>query len=380
MRAIVKRNFLLYFAGGILLNLISLGHVQAGEEYLPYAVITKTAYIGQSSVWPSEEDVSRYQIPATQKEKDLFVWWVKQTLRDEYIPVNLSEKISRLAGWDKKERKDWFYARYETQGYLIQIKDDLEFVTASEITLAGEGLHPASHIPSKGILCVAIEKIGGKLYITLPENLKESLLEVVEKFLHSSSYPLPSMPDSETIFIVDFPRYNGFYGAYIPVGGSPVHSIYTWTDGAINLFTIKKLGREIILEERAKPEQVQATVVIDPDKWNIQWLDVTSEEGYVNCYIGNVEGYSVADIRVESIKMNDVVLPAEYAQILNQHQSFQGNVLKLKFNKFEAIRSIRDVQQVEVGKEYDIPVKGSLSNGKTFAAIGKIVVNPPFEK
>ncbi len=115
---------------------------------------------------------------------------------------------------------------------------------------------------------------------------------------------------------------------------------------------------------------VLSTIQLQPNKWNIEWLKEHPGEGKINCYIGNIGTYTAKDIDSPSIRLN-VVVPAENPNIINQHPGFTGNVLNVKFNKFNAIKTI---QKPEVGKKYEVFVYGSLKDSKLFYGTSTVFI------
>ncbi|MFN4227081.1 MAG: TolB family protein [Candidatus Ratteibacteria bacterium] len=124
-------------------------------------------------------------------------------------------------------------------------------------------------------------------------------------------------------------------------------------------------------------------VKFDPDKWNIEWLEDKKGEGYINCYIGgiegdrsiDVEGYSVEQIDIGSIKLTVkdpvgftyTLSPEKQVQILNSHSGFKEKVLKVKFNKFKAIETLKNnISFIEVDKSYKICIIGNMKDGQNF--------------
>lgn len=138
---------------------------------------------------------------------------------------------------------------------------------------------------------------------------------------------------------------------------------------------IKRILSDVVSPEpyTYQPEVIfSATIQLQPDKWNIAWIKKEEHpgEGQLNCYIGNIKDYTVEDIDVESVKLN-ATLPAENPQIINKHPGFTGKVLRVKFNKFEAIKGI---QEPAPDKEYEVMVYGTLSDGKLFYGISTVQI------
>lgn len=132
-------------------------------------------------------------------------------------------------------------------------------------------------------------------------------------------------------------------------------------------------------------------VKFDPDKWNIEWLDKKEGEGYINCYIGGiegdakvgVEGYSVDKIETKLIELTvEVPVGKEYvlypegpSKILNNHPGFKGKVLKIKFNKFKAITTLKNNESsLQPGKKYELLIRGVMKDSQKFYGKAKIEV------
>lgn len=143
--------------------------------------------------------------------------------------------------------------------------------------------------------------------------------------------------------------------------------------------------------------EIPLTIKFQPDKWNFQWKKTKGEdgeddedndddegEGKLNCYLGNIPGgYSARDILAETILLNRKVSPSQkgkkgkiHAKIKRHRKGFIGEVLEVKFNKFEAIKSIESIWP---GKECDITITGRLSDNKPFRGSYRIKISKPEE-
>ena len=128
-----------------------------------------------------------------------------------------------------------------------------------------------------------------------------------------------------------------------------------------------------------------APIKFSPDKWNIEWsIDKEKGKGYINCYIGKIEGdpsigvesYSVDQIEKGLIALTVEVPQAEEyrlspegpSQILNHHPGFTGKVLKVKFNKFKAINTLwKNRGKLESGKSYEVLIRGMMQDSQPFS-------------
>lgn len=112
-----------------------------------------------------------------------------------------------------------------------------------------------------------------------------------------------------------------------------------------------------------------AKIDIRQNEWNIEWLkDDAKGQGKIQCYIGNISGHSVEEIDVKSILLDNVV-PVGLEVNIVSHPDFQGQALKIMFNKFDAIKTLGAPFS---GQEYDIVITGRLANGKMFQGSDKI--------
>lgn len=138
---------------------------------------------------------------------------------------------------------------------------------------------------------------------------------------------------------------------------------------------------------------IPLTVKLQPDKWNFQWKKVKGKEdndnddegeGKINCYLGNIlGGYSAWDIVPESILLNGEVSPSKkgrkgkiHAKVKRRRKGFIGKVLEVKFNKFEAIKSIESIWP---GKECNITITGRLKDDMPFKGSYRIEISKPEE-
>lgn len=167
----------------------------------------------------------------------------------------------------------------------------------------------------------------------------------------------------------------------------------------------------------AAGQPVTAKIVFKPDHWNRNWfkepddeddedddyLDEVEDddennnndnkEGKLNCYIGNLSGYPVSQIIVESVRLNEVVSVARkkdcsdltqngiivtsrddcfFAKIIKKHRQFGGSVLKVKFNKFEAIQTIPD--NIKDQETTSVLISGYLQDGTPFEGRGIVII------
>ncbi|MCH7589420.1 hypothetical protein IIB34_00100 [PVC group bacterium] len=108
---------------------------------------------------------------------------------------------------------------------------------------------------------------------------------------------------------------------------------------------------------------IPAKINIKQNEWNVQWLkDETPGEGKIQCYIGDIDGHTVDEINPQTILLDNVVPISLEVNIVNS-PDFQGQALKIMFNKFDAIKTLGAPFS---GQEYNIIITGRFLDGKLF--------------
>ncbi|MEA2016093.1 MAG: HEAT repeat domain-containing protein [Actinomycetota bacterium] len=113
---------------------------------------------------------------------------------------------------------------------------------------------------------------------------------------------------------------------------------------------------------------IPITVKFDPEKWDYSWKNESSY-GVVTCYLGNLAGYDVSQIKVDTIKMNNQITVTGEGEVINEKEGFLGGVLKVEFDSFEAINTL---QSVWPGAECLITITGELAGGGSFSRTLKV--------
>lgn len=108
---------------------------------------------------------------------------------------------------------------------------------------------------------------------------------------------------------------------------------------------------------------ITATVDIHPETLNLK-----SKGRWITCYIELPENYSVSDIDVSTIMLNDTI-PAEWGNVQNTR-------MMVKFDRAEVIRYIRDAQGIKYG-DVTLTVTGELYDGPIFEGSGTIRARMP---
>ena len=139
--------------------------------------------------------------------------------------------------------------------------------------------------------------------------------------------------------------YFGFYA-----NGTDTISSITITAGTD--FAVGEFG---IASAQVIPDEIQATIVIDPDT-----LNLNSKGKWITCYIELPGDYDVEDIDVSTIKLNDEV-PAESRPTGVGDCDDDGIAeLMVKFDR-SAVQEI-----LEAGDEVEITVTGELNDDTKF--------------
>lgn len=110
-------------------------------------------------------------------------------------------------------------------------------------------------------------------------------------------------------------------------------------------------------------KEIPLTVKFEPDEWNYQWAKETVSFETINCYLGNLPGYQVSDIKPETIKLNNQLSIICGSEILEQKQGFLGKVLKVKINKLDALKSLGNLYP---GTKCLVTINGEIKDGKYF--------------
>lgn len=140
--------------------------------------------------------------------------------------------------------------------------------------------------------------------------------------------------------------YFGFYA-----DGTDTISSITITSKSTN-FAVGEFG---IASAQVIPDEIQATIDIDPDT-----LNLNSKGKWITCYIELPEDYDVEDIDVSTIKLNDQV-PAESRPTGIGDCDDDGIAeLMVKFDR-SAVQEI-----LEAGNEVEITLTGELEDDTKF--------------
>lgn len=117
-----------------------------------------------------------------------------------------------------------------------------------------------------------------------------------------------------------------------------------------------------------KNDIINAKVEFEPHKWNMKWR-ASQPEGYINCWVGNIDGYDVKDINLNEIYLNGYVKPVKI-KLENHHKDFKGKIIHLQFSIKDIIWAVGEIKYCEELKTAGttVDVQGKLNDGKAFNA------------
>ena len=106
---------------------------------------------------------------------------------------------------------------------------------------------------------------------------------------------------------------------------------------------------------------VDSTIRVEPKKWNVNWED-SEGEGVFTVWIEKIEGYSVEDIKQDTILFNGT-LPPEEIKILPRSGNEKEKIIQLKFKKKDGIQYLGELKP---GEKKNINISGQLTDEKWF--------------
>ncbi|MDD3627523.1 MAG: hypothetical protein PHV06_09405, partial [bacterium] len=138
----------------------------------------------------------------------------------------------------------------------------------------------------------------------------------------------------------------------------------TWFAVYLGKVEIKPFRLFVNMESSLIPINIE----VNPDKWNLNWFNMASDKGVFTVWIrGLPEGYSVKDIKPETILMNGVLDPVE-----TKITGAEGKeMLEMKFSKREGISYIGEIKS---GDKKKINISGQFNDGKWFTGNAEIEI------
>ena len=109
-------------------------------------------------------------------------------------------------------------------------------------------------------------------------------------------------------------------------------------------------------------------IEVNPDNWNLNWFHMAQDKGVFTVWIKEMpEGYSVNDIKQDTILMNGVLKPAD-VKIVGAEGKER---IEIKFSKREGISYIG---YIESGSKKKINISGQLTDEKWFIGEAEIEI------
>ena len=106
---------------------------------------------------------------------------------------------------------------------------------------------------------------------------------------------------------------------------------------------------------------VSSSIRVEPHKWNVNWEDMEGD-GVFTVWIDSVGGFSVEDIKQDTILFNGT-LPPEEIKILPKSGNDKTKIIQLKFKKKDGILYLGELKS---GETKTINISGQLNDEKWF--------------
>ncbi|MCK4643327.1 hypothetical protein KAU32_06795 [bacterium] len=142
----------------------------------------------------------------------------------------------------------------------------------------------------------------------------------------------------------------------------------------------KKVGtkptNEIRLFLNMESELVSSSLIVEPHKWNTAWEKEQSDAGVFTVFLGNIDGYSVKDIKQDTVLFNGTLNPVDI-KITGSHKDMKGKVMMLKFKKKDGMEYLGIKEPGDIKK---INISGQLNDDKWFHAEAEVEIEGAKEK
>jgi hypothetical protein len=116
---------------------------------------------------------------------------------------------------------------------------------------------------------------------------------------------------------------------------------------------------------------VPVTVKFDPEQWDYSWKDEEAASGVITCYLGNLPGYDVTQIKADTIKINNQIAISGEVDVVDERKGFLGEVLKVEFDRSSVLDTM---QSVWPGAECLVTISGELNDGGFFSRTLRVQV------
>jgi len=195
----------------------------------------------------------------------------------------------------------------------------------------------------------------------LLESGEPEAAETVFKFAENSEEMWPSYPSDIT------QEERELYFSVHPVIRASAVEALLELEG-IDIQRVTQAFEDISLDDIY---DIPITAKFDLEKWDYSWKDEESASDAVICYLGNLPGYDVSQIKVDTIKMNNQITVTGEGELINEKEGFLGKVLKVEFDRSEAINTL---QSVWPGAECLVTITGELAGSGSFSRTLKVQV------
>ena len=123
-------------------------------------------------------------------------------------------------------------------------------------------------------------------------------------------------------------------------------------------------------------ELVSSSLIVEPHKWNTAWEKEQSDAGVFTVFLGNIDGYSVKDIKQDTVLFNGTLKPVSI-KIRRRRKGMKGKVMVLKFKKKDGMEYLGIKEPGDIKK---INISGQLNDDKWFHAEAEIEIKGTKEK
>ncbi|MCK4644236.1 hypothetical protein KAU32_11455 [bacterium] len=137
-----------------------------------------------------------------------------------------------------------------------------------------------------------------------------------------------------------------------------------------------KSGNSFRLFINMESELVNSSLIVEPHKWNTAWEKEQSDAGVFTVFLGNIDGYSVKDIKQDTVLFNGTLKPVNI-KITGSHKDMKGKVMMLKFKKKEGMEYLGIKEPGDIKK---INISGQLNDDKWFHAEAEVEIEGAKEK
>ncbi|MCK4644239.1 hypothetical protein KAU32_11470 [bacterium] len=132
----------------------------------------------------------------------------------------------------------------------------------------------------------------------------------------------------------------------------------------------EKESNKVRLFVNMENDLVNNSIIVEPHKWNTAWEKEQSDAGVFTVFLGNIDGYSVKDIKQDTVLFNGTLKPVDI-KITGSHKDMKGKVMMLKFKKKEGMEYLGIKEPGDIKK---INISGQLNDDKWFHAEAEVEI------